>query len=233
MIYRTRFKANGEELVGRYVVPNRAMRPNLLFLHGAGEATKERAQPLAIRLLEQYGVASFAFDFSGHGESTGTLGSSSLAKRVVEAKASLADLDGAKPISICAFSMGAHVALRLLEERDVSALILFYPAIYSVRAERLRFDAGFSAAIREPESWRNATAADRLASFRGNLLIIIGANDDVIPIGVIRMLDERAIHAHKKEILTIPNAGHRLLDTLLSEPDLFEAVTAKIGDYIA
>ena len=71
------FIAGDETLVGTTFLNNQDEKISFIFLHGAGEASKEKLYPVAQRLLNAH-IPSFCFDFSGHGESTGELHNSSL-----------------------------------------------------------------------------------------------------------------------------------------------------------
>lgn len=218
----------GEEVLSAHVITDDlGTRPRLLFLHGAGRSNKERARPLALELAGQ-GVSSFGFDFSGHGESSGELGRSSLAKRVQEAEGALGYLARDRPISLCASSMGAHIALELTLRVAVENLFLFAPAIYSREAVDLPFDERFSSVIRQEGSWRDAAVLDALDEFTGNLFIFIGEDDEVIPRKIVETILRRAGKARRAEIQVFPRATHLLLDRLYMEPALLEEVVTKI-----
>lgn len=218
------------EKIAALLVGTEAERPKALFLHGAGQATKERALPLAEELAAS-GFDSVLFDFSGHGESTGELLTSSLSKRVSEAKAVAAHFQFV-PETLVAFSMGGHIALELLKEWPIRSLILFYPAIYADEATAVSFGEGFSDIIRVPESWRRASIVDNLEDFEGTLLIVVGGNDAVIPRGVIQLLESKAIHASKKEVCVVPNVGHALLEKVYADPRLREKIFRLLNLFI-
>ena len=186
-ITRVTFQVGKETLVGNIVTNNMGDQPRLLFIHGAGTASRDRTLALALKLAEN-NISSFAFDLSGHGESTGKLEESSLVKRAIEAKEALKFLTKESSIGICAFSMGGHVALELLKTNPIKALILFAPAIYDKEAFEVPFNKNFSEIIRKHESWKKADVVNALEDFTGNLLICIGDKDEVIPGGVIDMI---------------------------------------------
>lgn len=145
------------------------------------------------RELARYDISFFAFDFSGWGESTGNLHHNSLQNRTHEAQIAIDQfLDPTKPISILACSMVGHNALKLLENNNVQNLILFYPAIYDRNAYDKPFDQTFTEIIRQPNSYRNTDVLQILELFKGNLLIIIGEKDEVIPKEVITLLDRHS-----------------------------------------
>jgi len=232
MKFPTRFTAGGEQLTGCLVAHDKDQKPQVLFLHGAGAGTMQRQLPIAEYLLEKKGIASFLFDFSGHGESSGTLATSSLARRVSEAEAALQFFDVTSPFSLCGFSMGGHVALELLARYPVANLVLFYPGVYAAEAYSESFGEGFSEIIRQPNSWKDAAVVKNLHTFSGNFLLVIGEEDTVIPPGVIDMLDEAAQQAKKKEILKIPHASHLFLQAYLQNFETKMTLCEKIADYL-
>lgn len=227
-----RFKVGPDLLVGQIVSKDSRSKPQVLFLHGAGQASKERAFPIAERLAEE-GIDSFSFDFSGHGESGGTLSESSLKKRTAQAFAATHYLDAESPATIIGFSMGGHIALELLKRCDrIENLFLFYPGIYTQEAYGVPFDTRFTAIIRQENSWQDATVVDPLEEFTGNLVIVIGENDHVIPKGVIDLIYARAKKAAHKEIIRIPHGEHILLPTILNDPELFDRIIKTMMRYM-
>ena len=95
--------------------------------------------------------------------------------------------------SVCAFSMGAHIALELLNEQDFRSLILFYPAIYARQAYEVPFgDARFTEILRGDRSWASSDVLASLDRFEGNLLLVIGENDKVIPSEVVDLINLHA-----------------------------------------
>lgn len=204
-------------------------KANILFLHGAGKSTKDKISPLAQALVENQ-ISSFAFDFSGHGESSGTLQESSLQKRVQEAQSAMEQFAREK-LTICAFSMGGHIALELLRTDSIQNLILFCPAIYAPEAFDQPFDVRFSNVIRQPESWKNANVVKLLQRFTGKMLVLIGENDEVIPKGVIDLIDSNATNARKKEIFVIPNVGHQILSAANENENLWKTIVNKVTLY--
>jgi len=228
------FKAGNEVLAGRFIAPAQSnVAPRILFLHGAGKATKERCLPLAERLAVEYQLSSFAFDFSGHGASTGTLEDSSLNKRVEEALAAIEYAGVTEPISVCAFSMGGHVALELLKHKRVHSLTLFYPAIYSREAVNIRFgDPQFSAILRSDRSWEANDGVAELNTFTGNVFIVVGEKDQVIPTAVLDLLYANTTNAQHKRFLIIPGAPHLLLPAVLADEQLYGDICKTMAEYV-
>ncbi len=203
--------------------------PKLIFLHGAGTGNKDRRTYLHKLLLER-NVSSFAFDFSGHGKSSGELSKSSLKKRVVEARRSIdLHMNTNEPISICASSMGAHIAVELLAFYNIKSLILMAPAVYGKEAFEIQFDQGFTEVIRKKESWKSASTMELLKKFNGNFYLYIGENDNVIPQEVIGMLNENATKSASFRLIRLDGAPHELHSWI--EKD--EPLSFRIADEIS
>lgn len=225
------FNVSNEKIVGLVVSKNDADTPSFLFMHGGGGADKYRTLYLAERLLN-YDIRSLAFDHSGSGESTGSLENSSLAKRYNEALKAIKFLTKDKPLTICGSSMGAYIALKLLEKESVKNLILFCPAIYDARAFTVKFNNDFTEIIRQKESWKNSDIFSSLEKFNGNLLIFIGEEDEVIPKGVIDLLDKSSPNIKRKEIVVIPDCPHKIHTWLSEHKNIADKVAEKISEFL-
>jgi uncharacterized protein len=226
----TKFQVGGETLDG-LEFSDESENPSLLLVHGAGQSVKERTNYLSERLLKR-GIGSFAFDHSGHGGSTGNLNESSLEKRIQEAIEAAKFLDNNKPITVSGGSMGGYISLKLLDYLNVQSLILFCPAIYDEVAYKLQFNENFTKAIRREESWRDSDVLRSLEKFTGNLLVIIGEDDEVIPEGVIELLDKHSINTKRKEIIKIPNCSHQIHRWLSEHTEEANRITDKMIEYI-
>jgi dienelactone hydrolase len=228
------FRAGDETLAGALMVAGQKSSCRLLFLHGAGTTDKERTRNLAVRMAEK-GFSSFRFDFSGHGESTGCLAESSLQKRTREAMAALQFTDPSSSVSICAFSMGGHIALEMLRRTQdkVANLLLFAPAVYDRKAFEVPFGAGFSDIIRRHESWRDTDVIDKLREFSGSFLICIGDRDAVIPSGVIDLLANCAGSARRREVWRLAGVDHQIAKWVADDDDALELVAAKVEEYLS
>jgi hypothetical protein len=92
----------------------------------------------------------------------------------------------------------------------VTALGLCAPAVYAAEAWSVRFDAGFTGIIREPESWRRSAAVDVLRAYEGRAVLAVPATDAVIPPAVTEeiadALETRARFTH----LVLEQADHQL-----------------------
>lgn len=225
------FHVSNEKIVGLAVSKNDTDIPSFLFVHGGGGSDKYRTLYLAERLLS-HDISSLAFDHSGSGESTGFLENSSLTKRYNEALGAIKFLKKDRPLTICGSSMGAYIALKLLEKESVKNLILFCPAIYDARAFSVKFNDGFTDILRQKESWKNSDIFSALEKFNGNLLIFIGKEDEVIPKKVIELLDKVSRNVKKKEIVIVPNCPHKIHTWLSEHNDITDNVAEKISGFL-
>ncbi|WP_374101854.1 alpha/beta hydrolase [Streptomyces sp. MC1] len=102
------YQYDGERLSG--VSAGRPGRTTALLLHGAGNGSKQRLLPLLSDFAARDCRAP-AFDFSGHGESTGHLAELSLRRRYEQAVAVLdAHVPGDDPLILVGFSNGGPPA---------------------------------------------------------------------------------------------------------------------------
>jgi pimeloyl-ACP methyl ester carboxylesterase len=85
-------------------------------------------------------------------------------------------------LTICASSMGCHIAVKLLEVLPIRSLVLIAPAIYSKQAFSLPFNNGFTEELRREKSYLENDTMKFFESFYGNLRLVLGAEDTVIPL---------------------------------------------------
>jgi pimeloyl-ACP methyl ester carboxylesterase len=203
------FTADGETLAYSLYRAAEQQKPSVLSLHGAGSTRRDRIDYLASH-LQARGKSTFCFDFSGHGESTGALRESSLARRQRQAGVARNFLDLSRPSILIGTSMGGHVAVGMLDGLDVSHLILFCPALYGDDAAALLFDETFSAAIRRPDAFEQASARKVLATFSGKSVLLIGEQDDVIPFRVVDIYGEELSKKGSFELVKVHGAPHAI-----------------------
>lgn len=202
------------------------MKPQILFLHGAGTSNKNTVGYLR-KLLAGRNVQSYTFNFSGH--SGKGISKSSLGCRIKEAEAAIKSFNLKEPLNLCGSSMGSYIAIKLLEQYRVKNLILFAPAVYDVRALDTSFNTKFSKIIREKDSWKNSDAVKILQKFSGNAMIFIGENDEVIPGELIKLLGASLSKAKSKEIRYIPNCPHKIHGWLKQDKKWRNIVSRKIA----
>ncbi|RJQ53816.1 MAG: alpha/beta fold hydrolase [Desulfobacteraceae bacterium] len=205
---------------------------SVLVLHGGGDSGRMRMRAVRERLFLE-GISSCAFDFIGHGETGGNLKESSLYQRTLQALRVVESQKIAQPVTIIAASMGAYTAVRLLKHIAVDTLILLVPAMYAACAYRTPFGRGFTAIIREPESWHRSDAWEILSGYRGRLFLVAAEKDTVIPSDVIDRISGAA--ANTKEFVrhTVSGAPHAVFTYLRSvSPDRLERIMRQMIDMI-
>ena len=199
--------------------------PTVVLLHGAGNGTKDRLVPL-LRECVGRGLRGLAFDFSGHGASTGRLAELSLRRRYEQAAAVVEErVPDGSPLVLAGFSMSGQTLADLAGRfgSRVTALGLCAPAVYAAEAWDVPFGEGdgrFSEIIRRPDGWRDAPALAALAAFEGRAVLAVPGADEVIPPAVTEAVaDALARRARPLVRLTFPDAGHRLGDWLHTHAD--------------
>lgn len=205
-------------------------KTNVFFLHGAGKSNRKRFDLIRLK-LENNGISSCAFDFIGHGETGGNLSSSSLIERTEVASCIIDKAWNGKPITLIGASMSGYTAVKLQSIYNVKNLVLLVPAAYDKKAYKLNFDLEFTRCIRTLNSYYNSDAWELLNGFKGKALIVNAEKDKVIPNEVIELFYTSASQA-KRELLTINNSPHGLLEFLSSNEAQLNLLTSKLVELI-
>ena len=211
-----------------FVDPN--VIPSVISLHGGGLSTKKTAKYLSPTFLE-LGKSVVSFDFTGHGKSSGDLIQQSLKKRHCQARAVMSYLK-MNNVTLIGSSMGGHIATSILDHVDVENLILFCPATYDRDAWNLKFGYGFTELIRTENSYLRTNIPEIARRFKGNVLHIIGENDEVIPESVTEIYRNSFSNAKRTEFITIPNCPHSIHRWVQDKNDVKEFIMMKVRDFI-
>lgn len=203
--------------------------PRVLSLHGAGPSNRARMDYLAAHLA-RLGWGTVRFDFSGHGDSSGTMSESSIDKRMQEALAVATELDRTKAPVLIGTSMGGHLAVRLSEDLGPSHLILFCPAAYGAATETITFGPAFTDALRRPGSYHNSLAYSAISHYAGRLTIIIGAEDEIIPGEVIDRYLAAAKRARSVRLERLAGAPHQIHGWAVKTPGAERLVLSIVED---
>jgi pimeloyl-ACP methyl ester carboxylesterase len=183
--------------------------PQLIILHGAGQATsRKNFSELRNSMLERQ-VGSAALDFIGHGETGGQLLGSSLQSRTAQSIDFIKNVSVTEPLSLLGSSMSGYTAVRLTEFFNISSLILLVPAMYDRAAYTTPFGSEFSEIVRKPASWNDSDAWEILKKFKGHLLVISAELDEVIPFAVVEKIIKSAVSAASVQHKVIESKGHK------------------------
>lgn len=205
------------------------LEPEVVFLHGAGQSNRRRSERIASYLTEQR-IGCLTFDFPGHGDTALPDGGSSLALRQSIALTSLHLLQAKR--AIFGFSMGGHTAIEIGCAEKFGSIVLFCPAVYPDAAIPIPFGPAFTQEIRKPNAWMDSHVFQRLASYTGKILVVIGAKDTVIPTELPEKIKAAASQASRCEILRIPEADHQLLRFLHDNPEKERLVMGTVLQFI-
>lgn len=222
------FNDNDRTLSGLVLQPENS-KIDTILLHGAGSASMERSIYLAEYLAEN-GHGSYAFDFIGHGKTGGELMGSTLQDRITHTQRALKFLN--EKNIIIGSSMGGHVATKIGTEHGFGSILLFCPAIYPDESVNIPFGDDFTRIIRMPDAWKKSQLFEKVKKFKGNIIIIIGEHDEVIPKELPSMLVGNALNAKHASIITVPNATHRLQSFLLANNKERQYVLSKISEIV-
>ncbi|WBO66741.1 alpha/beta hydrolase [Streptomyces camelliae] len=204
---------DGERLSG--VHAGAAGRATVVLLHGAGNGRKERLLPLLTEFTAR-GCHTLAFDFSGHGDSTGALAELSLRRRYEQAVAVLdANAPADDPVVLVGFSMSGQTVADLVRHYGprVTAVGLCSPAVYAPEAWDVPFGDGrgrFSEIIRTPDSWRRSPALEAYRAYEGRAVLAVPGTDAVIPPAVTEAVQDALSARARYSRFELPDAEHRL-----------------------
>jgi len=181
--------------------------PVAVFLHGAGGATLSRTKYLATQ-LEQAGISSISFNFSGAGSSDAMHGFS-LQDRIDEAAAVITQsLPEQRDLTVIGSSMSGHIAARLTGQLRIKNLCLFCPAAYPEFAEGKAFGDPFRQAISSDWDFAHSPAFDDLREFDGRFLMVTGSYDEVIPPEIIKLYWASSRMAAQRRHIVLQNCPH-------------------------
>ena len=171
--------------------------PRVLSFHGTGRTASRGG----IRyLLETLGAPSACFDFSGHGESSGSFEESTLRKRIDEAAEAARVLCPPSPRAILGTSMGAHIAAVLTPRLRPRTLVFFCPAAYPTAVDDVPVTTLRPTSLSSP-----AFAA--LRDFDGTLLIVAGREDTVAGPEIVEAY-LRSAPAAASKVIWLKGCGH-------------------------
>ncbi|MDD3278688.1 MAG: alpha/beta fold hydrolase [Lachnospiraceae bacterium] len=226
MIKELCFKRQELQIYGKIYLPGdgTGVYPTVIFGHGFG--SNHTFKKNYAQMFADAGIACYIFDFCGGGRESKSDGEMLQMSVETEKEDMAAVLDGMltqdfvdkRYVYLMGASQGGFVAATLAPERQnqIRGLILLYPAFIIPDDARKRFPRGTEV----PESYsvmgnrigrRYQEDAERLEiyeiirEYTGNVLIIHGDCDEIVPLSY----SERAKEVyHHAQLITLQGAGH-------------------------
>lgn len=191
------FDVDDQRLAGTMIYAGNRRTPSIAHLHGLGATASRHTVRYFLDEFAERGHGSLTFEYSGNGDSTGVMEESCLRRRTAESLAAVAQLSSAEPPLLIGSSMGAHLACTIVPKVAPRGLILFVPAAYPRGAEDLLFDDGRARA----GNYADSPAFTGLREFDGDLLIVAGKSDQIVPGDVVDGYLENATNARSTEVI--------------------------------
>jgi len=191
--------SDGEKVIVWHVPPKPG-RAVILFFHGNGDFLAGLAA--RFKAITADGTGLVALSYRGYAGSSGAPSEDGLLRDAAIAYSFATERYEAQRIVVWGFSLGTGVAVAIASEHPVGKLILEapYTSIADVAAAHFPF-LPVRLLIRDPFH-----SDERIARVTVPLLIVHGAQDPTIPIGVGEKLF--ALAHEPKQFVRIPGGGH-------------------------
>jgi pimeloyl-ACP methyl ester carboxylesterase len=193
---------SGRNLIDAVFVTPEAkdVKANLLICHGIGEIVE--LWFAVQQLLASCGVASFLFNYSGYGRSTGFFTAGQAELDAVSAFRYFKELATPLPISVLGMSLGSGIAAAILPRVPAHRLVLC-GAFTSLRQGAISIALPRSLGFLIPPIWDSESA---LRTCDVPVLIVHGSKDPLFPV---RMAEElKAACVAPSELIVVPGLSH-------------------------
>lgn len=174
-----------------------AGKPTVVYFPGNAGALADRVDRFSVLLDRGYGLVAL-----GYRGSSGSGGTPSEALIITDAM-QLIEAEVAHPLVLFGESLGTAVAIRMAAKGHGDALILEAPFTSFTELIESQFPNEQLAHL-VTQTWDNDVAVPNVAQ---PLLVIHGASDQVVPIGMGRRIFERA-GSDQKQFLEVALQGH-------------------------
>ncbi|WP_405164116.1 alpha/beta hydrolase [Nocardia sp. NBC_01499] len=191
------FDVDDQRLAATMIFAENRRTPSIAHLHGLGATASRHTVRYFLDEFADRGHGSLTFEYSGNGDSTGVMEQSCLRRRTAESLAAVAQLSTDERPLLIGSSMGAHLACSIVPKVSPRGLVLFVPAAYPRGAEDLLFDEGRA----RPGNYADNPAFTGLREFDGDLLIVAGKTDQVVPADVVDGYLDNATNARSAEVI--------------------------------
>lgn len=223
---------NNETIDTTTLSPANHAKGSILFLHGAGESSKQRCISL-LRALADRGWRCLTFSLPGHGQSSGSLLGSTLQGRKEISQTVARQMGFWKPDMIIGVSMGAHTAISLLADDPEACkkVVLMVAGSYAREAEAVAFGPEFTKILRRNKSYHSAHSWETLPHYKGELATIEAGKDEVIPKDVYDLIHNHASATITKHRVLIRDATHKISFWLADDPTRVELLANAIDNF--
>lgn len=196
--------------------------PVVVMCHGYGSTKDSDSTKTLARKLTISGISVYRFDFTGCGESDGTLKDLTPQEGLDDLNSAVKNLDK-KEFALYGSSFGGYIALEFASKNPVLALALKapvsdYPSVINLEGNKSDYrTTGFLREAKEINIFRQAK------NIKAPTLIVHGSDDDVVPVEHSEKLLIRL--GGEKRLSIIHGATHDI------EGADLEDVTTQISDF--
>jgi alpha-beta hydrolase superfamily lysophospholipase len=180
----------------------------VVICHGYGSSKDSIAQKDLRRNLVESGFSVFTFDFTGCGESQGTIRDQVPSNGLDDLKSAISNL-GKKEFVLHGTSFGGYVALLYASQNPVLALTLKCPVSDYPEVLRLKDKEEASSRDKILKETVNINLYERVKNIKASVLIVHGDTDEVVPLDQSRKL-LKSVGSKEKELKIIKGAPHTM-----------------------
>lgn len=198
--------------------------PAVLFLHGSGNKDDRTGFSLVRQILLNYhGISSCAFDFVGHGGTSGEGERSSLVQRTAQVQDIVDACFDCQPFSIVAIGTGAYPALKLAALAPVRSLTLIAPVLHVAASRAMDSDetTGEQLYNRAP-SLDDLGLCQIVQNFQGGVHLISTEHDQKAASQLIAELKQNSAISCEHSVLGTPQnfQSHELMELINGESSI-------------
>jgi uncharacterized protein len=215
---KIQFASEGSQIKGTLITPKimKEKNPGVIFFHGL--TSSEKGYISFAEKLAEHGIVSLTLNVRGHGESEGDFDKLTVNDVILDglnaydffAKYDFIDPDR---IGLLGKSVGGAIVSSVSAQRKVKSVLLSMPAAYTDEMMRMPFNKiqpNVYAIFQNMENIGDTKACQAIAQYEGNLLIVIGEKDDIVPLDVTSEYFNIANKAQRKEKVIIKDSLHVL-----------------------
>lgn len=214
---KTTYEVNENKIRGDVFKPKKSKRggyPAVIFLHGREEDRQDYKE--FAKALAKKKIASFTFDFRGHGDSKGILGKQTIRDGLKDAQGAydilIEDEEiNSDKIGVFGLGFGGYLASLFSEKNNLKSMVLASPAIYKDEWMDLMYRNFPLKDVKQFRSKINFVEIESIKAIRkftGSLFVIGGEEDEFVPETVVQAYYDNAINAGSKDIKFIKKADH-------------------------